>query len=114
MSVTTYGIQKNLVNKMIEIVVGDKMTPTEAERFVKEFSATVASINPAQFQLVIDSTNMKVLTPEMATKLEGAMTLYNQAGFGKIIIKLQNNPILKMQASRIARKVGLTSFEIID
>ncbi|MER2191933.1 MAG: hypothetical protein ABS951_13310 [Solibacillus sp.] len=113
MSVSTYAIQKNLIGKTVEITVGDQMTPVEAERFVKEFSATVASINTAQFQLVIDSTNMKVLTPEMATKLEGAMALYNQAGFGKILIKLQDNPILKMQASRIARKVGLASFEII-
>lgn len=114
MSVATYKIQKNLAGKKIEITVGDQMTPTEAERFSKEFAATVTSINTAQFQLVIDGSNMKVLTPEMAVKLEGAMTLYNQAGFNKILIRLQNNPVLKMQASRVARKAGLTSFEIIE
>lgn len=114
MSVSTYTIQKNLVGKKVEITVGDRMTPVEAERFGKEFASTIASINAAQFQLVIDSTNMKVLTPEMATKLEGAMALYNQAGFSKILVRLQNNPVLKMQVSRIARKVGLTSFEIIE
>lgn len=114
MSISTYTINKNLIGKKIEIAVGDQMTPAEAERFAKEFSATIGSIKPAEFLLVIDSTNMQVLTPEMATKLEGAMTLYNQAGFNKVQVLLQNNPVLKMQVSRIGRKVGLTSLEIIQ
>ena len=113
MTVSTYIIKKNLAGKKVEVTVGDQMTPAEAERFAKEFLATTTSIDASQFQLVIDGTNMKVLTPEMATKLEAAMGLYNQAGFSKVLTKLQNNPVLKMQVSRIARKAGLLNLEII-
>lgn len=113
MAVSTYLISKNVVGKKIGITVGDKMTPVEAEKFQKEFGALVASINAAEFELEIDSTDMNVLTPDMATRLEGAMALYKQAGFKKILVKLQNSPVLKMQVSRIARQAGLLNMEVI-
>lgn len=113
MSVSTYQIKKNLAGKKIDLTVGDQMTPVEAEKFQKEFSALLASIPAAQFDLEIDSAHMKVLTPDMANRLEGAMALYKQAGFKRVLVKLPNTPVLKMQVSRIARQVGLTNMEVI-
>ena len=112
MSVSTYLIKKNLVGKKVEITVGDQITPAETERFQKEFVALLSSITPSQFELEIDSTHMNVLTPELATRLEGAMGLYKQAGFKKVLVKIQNSPVLKMQVARIARQAGLTNMEV--
>lgn len=112
MALSTYSIKKNIVAKKIEIAVGDKMTVEEVERFQKEFIATVSSITPKEYTLAIDSTNMNVLTPELATRLEHTMVAYKQAGFKKIEVQLQNSPVLKMQVSRVARNAGLTNMEI--
>lgn len=89
------------------------MTAAEADQFEKEFGAVLASINPADFTLEIDSMYMRVLTPEMAARLEGTMAFYKQAGFKKILIKLDNNSVLKMQVNRVARQAGLTNVEVI-
>lgn len=113
MIVSTYLIKKNLGAKKVEVTVGDKITLADAERFQKEFVAVVASITPAQFDLEIDSTHMNVLTPDLAARLEGAMVMYKQAGFKRVLVKLQNTPVLKMQVSRVARQAGLTNMEVI-
>lgn len=112
MTVSTYLIKKNSVTKKVEVAVGDRMTLVEAENFAKEFLATVASINASQYQLVIDSTNMQVLSPQLAKELEGAMLLYKQAGFSKVIVKIQDNVTLRMQVKRVAREAGLLNLEI--
>lgn len=113
MTVTTYKIEKNLVAKKLNICVGDQITLAEAEKFEKEFQSVVSSIDTGDFELHIDSTNMKVLTQDMAVKLSGAMKLYQQAGFKKIVIEITQNTVLKMQISRLLREVGLTNAEVV-
>lgn len=113
MAVSTYLITKNLVGKKVGITVGDQMTPAEAMKFEQEFKALLNSINASEFELEINGTNMNVLTPDMASRLQGVMGIYQQAGFKKVLIKTQNNPVLKMQINRVARQAGLTNMEII-
>ncbi|MEG0450105.1 MAG: hypothetical protein RR595_09630 [Lysinibacillus sp.] len=113
MLVTTYKIEKNLAAKKVNICVGDQITLAEAEKFDKEFGSTLSSIDASSFELHIDSTNMKVLTPDLAVKLGGAMGLYKQAGFKKIVIELSQSTVLKMQVSRLVREAGLTNTEVV-
>lgn len=113
MTVDTFKINKNALAKKIDVSVGDKMTVAEAERFANEFQRTVAGIDASSFELHVDCTSMKVLTPELSEKLTGAMQLYRQAGFKKVIFLTQNDPILKMQLSRVARTAGLTNAEVL-
>ena len=114
MPVTTYKIGKNITAKTIEVAVGDQMSLSEAKKFTAEFQQTVAAVEASNFELHVDCTSMKVLNSDIATALEGAMGLYHQAGFKKIIFIVQNDVILKMQLSRIARKEGLTNAEVIN
>lgn len=112
MSVTTYKISKSIAAKKLEIEVGDQMTLTEAQRFVKEFSMNVESITPSQFDLHINCKNMKVLTQDLAQQLEQAIEMYKQAGFKQVTFLMPSEVFLKMQISRLCRKVGLTNVEI--
>ncbi|MEX3625460.1 hypothetical protein [Viridibacillus arvi] len=114
MTVVTYRINKNVALKRLEIAVGDKMTLEEAVRFEKEFQRNVASIDASTYTLEIDCTTMKVLNPDIADKLGGAMSLYKQAGFKTVEFTVKNDTTLKMQLKRIARSVGLTNAEVID
>lgn len=112
MAVATYKIGKNIAAKKLEIEVGDQMTITEAQRFEKDFSVNVASITPSQFDLHVNCKNMKVVTQELAQQLEKAIGMYKQAGFKQVIFLVSNEVFLKMQISRLCRKVGLTNVEI--
>jgi len=113
MIVSTYRIDKNLAAKKVNILVGEQMTLQETERFARDFQNTVASIDAGSFELHIDGTDMKVLTQDLADKLTQAMQLYKQAGFKKIVIVISNNPVLKMQVSRVMRQAGLTNAEVV-
>jgi len=114
MTVSTYKITKNVSVKKVEVTVGDQMSLPEAERFATEFQQTAASVDANNFELHVDCAGMKVLNQEIAGALEGAMELYLQAAFKKVIFVVQNDPILKMQLSRIARRAGLTNAEVIN
>lgn len=111
MTLATYQIRKDVTNKTIHISVGDKMTKEIAEKFVREYDMTVRSVNAAEYTLDIDCTNMKVLTPELADELEASFNVYKASGINKIIFQIQNDIVLKMQVSRLARKVGLMNTE---
>lgn len=113
MSVATYSIRLNRVAKTLNIAVGDKMTLIEAQNFVKEYKQAVSGIDAKLYTLHVDCTNMKVLSPEMTESLSSVMALYKETGFGKIICKIQNDAILKMQLSRLLRNAGLTNVEIV-
>lgn len=113
MTVSTYKIEKNIALKKVLIAVGDKMTLPEAERFSRELNHIVSSIDASNYTLDVDCTSMKVLTTDLTEKLTGAMKDYHEAGFNKIVFFVQNDVILKMQLSRIARSVGLTNAEVI-
>ena len=114
MTVDTYKITKNVLAKKIEIMAGEKVTVEEAERFAAEFQRTAASVDAASFELHVDCTSMKVVNPTLGEKLTGAMQMYRQAGFKKVVFLIQNDPVLKMQLSRIARTAGLTNAEVIN
>ena len=91
----------------MEIVVGDQMTTADAKGFAQEYSTNVASLTPAQYVLEINCKGMKVLSQEMAQLLEKAIMMYKQTGFKKVVFLMPNETILKMQISRLCRKVGL-------
>lgn len=111
MTLSTYQIRKDAVNKKIFISVGDKMTKDVAGKFVREYDMTVRSVNAAEYTLDIDCTHMKVLTPELADELEASFNVYKASGINKILFQIQDDIVLKMQVSRLARKVGLTNTE---
>lgn len=113
MTVTTYKIQVEAPLKKVVVAVGAHMTIAEAERFATEFQRTVTSIDASTYTLEVDCTSMKVLNTELTERLTGAMGLYKEAGFKKTEFIVNNDTILKMQLSRVARNAGLTNAEVI-
>ncbi|MFJ8235572.1 hypothetical protein ACIQ34_07475 [Ureibacillus sp. NPDC094379] len=113
-AVATYKIVKNPANKVINLTVGDKMTIQEAEKFVRDFQLTVKSIDASSWVLDIDCTGMQVLTQELADSLTGAMALYKEVGFQKVLFTVKENIVLKMQLSRVARNGKLDNFEVVS
>ncbi|HWK23591.1 MAG TPA: hypothetical protein VNS08_11235 [Ureibacillus sp.] len=114
MTVATFKITKNVVKKVIDLTVGDQMTLEEADRFAREFQRTAKSIDASSWTLDVDCTGMKVLTQDLTLKLTGAMGLYKEAGFQKVIFTVKENNILKMQLMRVARTAGLNNFEVVS
>ncbi len=108
-----YDININASKKVIDMFIGGSFTPADAKAFINDYNKTVGSIDASNYTLEIDCTTMNVVTPEMVPDLEGSYQLYKQSGFKKIIFKIKDSTILKMQLARLARNTGLTQAEVV-
>lgn len=93
-------------------MVSGTFVPEDAQSFVKDYHNAVNSINPAEYTLEFDCTSMLVVSTDMVPHLEACFALYKESGFHKVIFKVQDNAVLKMQFSRLARNTGLTNVEV--
>lgn len=102
-----YAMSLDKTNKQLNVTIGGQFEPDDANSFVKEFIATIATIEASEFILSFDAQELKVSKPEMLPMLEDCFKMYKDFGFKKVVGKVGNNITLKMQLSRIARKAGL-------
>lgn len=107
-----YEMSLERTNKKINIRLGGMFEPDDANSFVKEFKGMLSTITAPEYFLYFDAKELKVSTPEMVPMLEGCFKMYKEIGFKRVAIKVENNPTLRMQLSRLARNVGL-NLEVI-
>lgn len=107
-----YLLTVNSAQKTMSLqILVPSFTPADAQAFVADFNRKVQSITASEFTFNLDCTEMTVVTPQMVPELEACYKLYKEAGFKKVIFKVKNNVILKMQLGRLARGVGLSQVE---
>jgi len=102
-----YDMSLDKTNKQLNVTIGGMFEPEDANGFVKEFTATLSTIQASEFILSFDANELRVSKPEMLPMLEGCFKMYKDFGFKKVVAKVGNNVTLKMQLSRVARNVGL-------
>jgi len=107
-----YEITLDKASKTINMKVIGKFVEEKAQQFLDEYNRVVQQVNPAETLLVADCTSMSVATPENAEKLGDILQMYKKTGFKKVIVKVENSPIVKMQINRVAKLVDLTNIEI--
>jgi hypothetical protein len=102
-----YEMSLDKTNKQLNVTIGGMFELDDANAFVKEFTATTATIKVSEYVLSFDAKDLRVSSPEMLPMLEGCFKMYKGFGFKKVVAKVYSNVTLKMQLSRIARNVGL-------
>ena len=107
-----YEITLDKASKTIKMKVTGKFVEEKAQQFLDEYNHVIQQVNPAETLLVADCTSMAVATQENAEKLGTILQMYKKTGFKKIIVKVENSPIVKMQINRVAKMVDLTNIEI--
>lgn len=108
----SYSIKVNSVKKEIDILIIGTFTPQQVQAFVADYSAKVKSVNPQEYTLVADSTDMDILSQEMVPAMENTIRMYQQSGFRKLIVTIKKNPIMKMQLNRIFKNANFTNAEV--
>lgn len=109
MTNSKYSVKVKPLTKELEIEFIDRFTEGESANFFNEYTKEVKSINPYDYTLILDAKEMKVLQPKVVDILEEAYKLYKETSFKKVIIKVSDNPTVKLQLNRILRKTGLTA-----
>ncbi|WP_137744038.1 hypothetical protein [Robertmurraya siralis] len=108
----SFSIKVNKATKTIDLVVVGTFTPEQVQEFVADYSEKVKSIDPKEYTLNADSTDMDVLTQEMVPAMENTIRMYQQSGFQKLVVTIKKSPILKMQLNRIFKNTNFTNAEV--
>ncbi|MGE7922620.1 hypothetical protein ACQKND_05490 [Viridibacillus arvi] len=114
METGSYKMSVNNLKKELDMQIVGNFTPEQADRFIKDYNRTVASINCSDYILRLDCKDLAVVTPELVPALEDCYNLYKQSEFNKVIFEINNSVVVKMQLSRITRKVGLNKAEFVQ
>ena len=114
MSKGSYEIKVNHGTKTVEMYIGGTFTPTDVQNFVGDYKEVISAITPTEFTLEIDCSFMDLLKQEMVPSLENSYKMYKESGFKKVVFKIKQNPVLKLQLNRLARNTGLTNAEVIE
>lgn len=99
--------------KVLNIELEGTFSEADGLSSIQAYKETIAPINPADYELDIDCRKLNVTAPDVVPLLEGCFIMFKADGFTKVKLTLENNPILKMQLSRLGRKAGLENLEII-
>lgn len=108
-----YNMRISSAEKEMNITIVGNFTNEQAQQFVEDYNSKVALIKATDFTLRLDCKDLNVITPALVESLEACYALYKSSGFNKVIIEISKTAILKMQLSRIARKIGLDA-EILE
>lgn len=110
----SYAINLDKAKKEIGLKINGSFTPDKVDQFIKDYNSNVNSINASEYILKLDVKDLELVSPEMVPLLEDCYALYRDSKFKKVVFEISNNIIVKMQLSRLARKVGLTNTEFVQ
>ena len=82
-------------------------------QYEKDISAAIASINPAATELRFDFTTLTVFVGDVESQVRYFLNRFKPIGFQKITFRCGASAILKMQANRIAKELGMGNFEAV-
>ncbi|WP_033445632.1 hypothetical protein [Ornithinibacillus scapharcae] len=67
----------------------------DAELFLQDYKMKIDPIAGQLYDLVVDCTDMDVLTPEMTKNLTGVMKVYKSTGFNTITYQINESSALR-------------------
>lgn len=95
-------------NKTFIITLKGFVKTGGADTFVDDLKEAVSQINPKQFNLVVDSTELRTFKPDILPVLENSYRLYMSFGFNDILMVKPQKVTPRLQLRRIAKKVNFT------
>jgi hypothetical protein len=100
------------VKKTFTITLVGFAAEERASVFVDNLKRNVAKINPKDYVLIVDSTELKTFKPQILPVLEQAYALYMSFGFRKILMVNPRRVTPRLQLKRIAKKCNFTGLFI--
>jgi hypothetical protein len=110
----SFNLNADQSSKVLNVQVEGTFSPEDGMASIEAYKKALSTISASEFDIDIDCTKLNVSNADAIPMLEGCFNLYKADGFKKVIFRMVKNPILKMQISRIARKVDLPNYEIVE
>ncbi|GGA37702.1 hypothetical protein [Paenibacillus physcomitrellae] len=110
----SFSIELLKAAKTMKVQVEGIFSPEDGKASIEAYHRHIADIHVPDYVIDLDCSKLEVSAPESLPHLGHCFELYKNDGFKKIIFRISNNPILRMQLSSIARTTNLTNFEFIE
>lgn len=110
----TYNMNVNQSKKVYEGKIEGTFSSEDGLNFISSYNKDLSTFNPKEYTISFDCTELNVSTPDVTAILEQCYIMYKKSGFKKVTFKIKNNPILKMQLNRLAKKTGLENSEVLE
>lgn len=108
-----FTLNLNKAEKVVCAVNQGTFNPEAANAFASEYKKIVDSINPSEYELRFDASNLRVNSQDVIPSLAACMEMYKKDGFKNIVFNCGTNATLKMQVRRVATNVGLINYNIL-
>ncbi|AIQ53688.1 hypothetical protein [Paenibacillus sp. FSL R7-0331] len=108
-----YVLKTDPENKKLHIYLEGTFSNEDGLRSIQAYQQVVNPIIPSEYELQIDCRKLNVTAPDVVPLLESCFVMFKSDGFQQVTLALENNPLLKMQLSRLGRKAGLESMLIV-
>lgn len=109
-----YILKTDLIKRIINIELEGTFCEEDGLQSIQAYQQTINPITPSEYELHIDCRRLNVTAPEYLYLLEGCFEMFKRDAFIKIILTIENNPILKMQLARLSRRAELDNLEILS
>ena len=108
-----FSLSLNKGTKILNAEAHGAFNANDAAAFVSEYTQLVGQINPQEFTLDFNSTNLRVSSVDMVPLLTACLEMYKKDNFKKITFDCSTNSTLKLQIRRLSNIVGLQNYEIV-
>lgn len=100
--------------KIMVIYVEGFFKEEDAGAFLAEYKSKLATINPEEYNLILDGKKLKVSAQEMVPILEGILKMYIEDKFNKIYLVEIDSPTAMMQLKKIGQSFFLDKVVIAE
>ena len=99
-----YKMELKTNEKIFLITIGGFMTEEESISFIAEMKKNIKNINPTQYNIVVDSRELKTSSPQLVGLMEEAMTLLTTTPFKTRYSIMPKNIIATSQVKRVSKE----------
>ncbi len=98
-----YKMSINENKKSVYVSAWGIVSPEEGMKYIAEFMDLTKKVNPTEYYLLLDGTNLEVSEENSAVLLEGLLQTYIQLPFKVRYITKFNSPIAQSQFKRLLK-----------
>ncbi|AIQ48209.1 hypothetical protein R70723_21560 [Paenibacillus sp. FSL R7-0273] len=108
-----YALKTDPENRILHIQLEGTFSNEDGLKSIQAYQQIVNPITSSEYSLQIDCRKLNVTAPDVVPLLESCFHMFKSDGFQQVSLALENNPLLKMQLSRLGRKAGLENMLIV-
>ncbi|MEW8994368.1 hypothetical protein [Clostridium sp.] len=102
-----YKVEVNNAKKILFIAVGGFFQEEDGKNFLNDYNNAVKSINPSNFTLALESSDLSTSKAEMIPILENCIKMYKATGFKNIVSTPPKSAIAAMQLKRLLSSLNV-------